>query len=101
MPSTLTFEGDLKGSSLDAAVAAIDAVGAVDVLSVELGEVEVTDGRACAALAQALRQAAGRIGEVIIIEPPQALAHTLYRLGSLRSGTLQLIEPREELGTSS
>ncbi|MEO1336006.1 MAG: STAS domain-containing protein [Myxococcota bacterium] len=97
MTNRLTFEGDLDHQAVQTIV---ETIGAIDrgPLSVDLTEVDITDGRACAALADALRKAAGRIGDVAVIQAPQALAHTLYRVGALGSGTLQLIEPRDELG---
>ena len=99
MPTNLTLQGDLAGPKAQAAVQAIDAIPENNgPLVLDLSEAEITEGTACAALTDAIRRAAHRLGEVIIQQAPQVLAHTLYRIGALSPGTIQLIDPREELG---
>lgn len=70
-------------------------------VTVDLSEAEVVDAATCALLVDALRQTARRLGGLQLLEPPQVLAHGLYRVGALEGGTLHLVSPREELGTSS
>lgn len=104
MSTTLTFTGDLDRALVAEIAEQIDRVPAeAGPLTIELGDTEMNDGAACARLATAIRQAAQRVGDVVVVEAPQVLAHTLYRVGALgdgRSGAVQLVEPREELGTA-
>jgi anti-anti-sigma regulatory factor len=70
-------------------------------VTVDLSEAEVKDGPTCALLVDALRQTARRLGGLQVLEPPQVVAHGLYRVGALAGGTLHLVSPRDELGTAS
>ncbi len=71
-------------------------------LTVDLSEADIEDGRTCATLVDAIRHAAARIGGLQLIEPPQVLAHCLYRVGALpEGGPIHVVGPREEIGTSS
>ncbi|MCK6550324.1 STAS domain-containing protein [Myxococcota bacterium] len=67
----------------------------------DLEEAEVDDASIATMLVDHIRQTAARVGTVRIIRPPQVIAHVLYRIGALQGSTIQLVEPREELGTSS
>ncbi len=99
MSTTFRFEGDLEGSAAKKALAQIDGVPAGSgPLVLEMTDAEVEDAQACAALSASIREAAIRIGDVVVLGAPQVLAHTLYRLGALSSGAIQLIEPRDEIG---
>lgn len=69
-------------------------------LVLDLEEAELDDAAVVAVLVDHLRQAARRVGAIQVLRPPQVLAHGLYRVGALAGSTLQLIEPREELGAS-
>jgi anti-anti-sigma regulatory factor len=70
-------------------------------ITLDLSEADLEDGVVTAALVDGLRQAASRAGSVQLLSPPQVLAHALYRVGALGSGTIHLVEPRFELATSS
>ena len=71
-------------------------------VTLDLAEADLEDAVACAALVDAIRQTARRIGDLQVIEPPQVLAHCLYRVGALEAGgVVHLVAPREEIGTSS
>lgn len=71
-------------------------------VEIDLEEADIEDGPICAVLVDHLRQAAYRVGTVILFRPPQVLAHALYRIGVLGPrAVIQVVEPREELGTSS
>jgi len=67
----------------------------------DLSEADIEDGAVAASLVDAIRQAAVRAGSVQLLGPPQVLAHGLYRVGALSGGTIHLVEPRDEIGTSS
>lgn len=71
-------------------------------VTLDMREAELEDAAVTALLVDALRHAALRTGGLQVLEAPQVLAHCLYRVGALGKGsTIQLVEPREELGTSS
>lgn len=71
-------------------------------VEIDLEEADIEDGQICAVLVDHLRQAAYRIGSLILFRPPQVLAHALYRIGALGPrAVIQVIEPRDELGSSS
>ncbi len=70
--------------------------------TIDLEEAELEDAAMVATLVDHLRQAAHRIGTIILLRPPQVLAHSLYRIGALGPRAfIQVVEPREEIGTSS
>ena len=70
-------------------------------VTLDLSGAEITDAATCALLVDALRQTARRLGGLQVREPPQVLAHGLYRVGALERGTLHLVSPRDELGSAS
>lgn len=68
---------------------------------VDLEEAEIEDATVAATLVEHLRQTAARVGTVRLLRPPQILAHALYRVGAPLGASIQLVEPREELGPAS
>lgn len=101
--STLRIEGEIEPD-----VAALFAEQLAQMtkddapLTLDLSEADVEDAASCAALIDAIRQAAKRLGGVQLLAPPQVLAHGLYRVGALvEGGVIHVVSPREELGTSS
>lgn len=101
MPS-LKLEGDLDVQAVYEAQEYLDLQSQDETpLVLDLSEADLDDGAATAALADMIRTLDRKWGGVTLIEPPQVLAHTLYRIGALASPTLRLIQPREELGTTS
>jgi hypothetical protein len=62
----------------------------------DLGELEIDDGPALAELVTHLRALAQEHGAVELHACPQLLAHTLYKVGALRSGRIRLASVREE-----
>ena len=69
---------------------------------VDLGEADIEDAVVVSLLIEALRDTAQRLGSLEVVGAPQVLAHGLYRVGALGpNANLRLIDPREELGTSS
>jgi ABC-type transporter Mla MlaB component len=70
-------------------------------VELDLEDAELEDARVVALLVDGVRQAAHRTGAVRLLRPPQTLAHALYRVGALGAGGgLEVVEPREELGSA-
>jgi hypothetical protein len=58
-------------------------------------EAELQDATLIGMLVDQIREAAMRTGKVQLLEPPQVLAHNLYRVGPLEGdATIQLVDPR-------
>lgn len=70
-------------------------------LRLDLGELELRDGVAVACAIDGLRAALARTGRVHLRQPPQMLAHTLYKIGMLDLGTLSLEDPQAEEPTTA
>lgn len=71
-------------------------------LTLDMCEADVEDAQVTALLIEAIRQAALKVKSVQLLEPPQVLAHGLYRVGALAPGTaIHVIDPRSEIPTSS
>lgn len=64
-------------------------------------DAELTDGISVTHMVDAVRLLLGSYGQVRLIRSPQMLAHSLYRVGMLQGGGLELVEPREEEGGAS
>jgi hypothetical protein len=62
----------------------------------DLGELEVDDGPELARLVTRLRALVDEHGALALHGCPQLLAHTLYKVGMLRSGRIRLISVRDE-----
>ena len=67
-------------------------------LTFKLAELEVDDGPTCAVLVEAFRDLSDRGVRVTLINAPQVLAHSLYRVAALPRIVL---DPRSEEPTSS
>jgi hypothetical protein len=61
-------------------------------------DAELTDGISVTHMVDAVRLLLRSYGQVRLIRSPQMLAHSLYRVGMLQGGGLELVEPREEEG---
>ena len=66
----------------------------------DLRDLELLDGVAVAEVVNAIRAVVGEDG-LEIEGAPQMLAHTLYKVGDLRDGRLQLRNPRQDEGTTA
>ena len=66
---------------------------------IDLSELEIEDGPGMATLVTRLREVAHRRGGLCLRHCPQMLAHTLYKVGMLQDGRLQLVAPRVESPT--
>ncbi len=64
-------------------------------------EAELTDGISVTHMVDAVRLLLKSYEQVRLIRSPQMLAHSLYRVGMLQGGGLELVEPREEEGGAS
>ena len=81
----------MEGQALDA-----------DLTSLDLEELELLDGVAVARMVDFIRLLLSGSRRVEVLKSPQSLAHTLYRVGMLEGDArLELIEPREEEGTTN
>ncbi len=69
--------------------------GTVELL---MEDAELTDGVSVTHMVDAVRLLLKSYGQVRLIRSPQMLAHSLYRVGMLQGGGLELVEPREEEG---
>ena len=69
--------------------------------AVDLSEADLEDASVTAGLIDIIRTTARRVGGLTLVQAPQVLAHGLYRIGAISADCVTLIEPRNELGTSS
>ena len=96
--STLTVEGEITDDCAarfrDALVAAGQPTPTLDLLDLDL-----EDGVAVAESVNAVRLLLAHHGGLTLRFAPQMLAHTLYKIGMLRSGQLVLESPRVESPT--
>ena len=82
--------------------ALLDGSGEGKVAELLLDEAEITDGPATARMVDAVRLLLARFSRLRLVRAPQALAHTIYRVGMLRpGGRIELVEPREEEGRAN
>ena len=73
-----------------------------DVTTIDLSEADIEDAVVVTALIKLLRETANRLTRLEVVGAPQVIAHGLYRVGALGpNASLKLIDPREEIGTSS
>jgi len=64
-------------------------------LTIDMREAKLEDATLIGALVDQIREAAARAGRVQLLEPPQVLAHNLYRVGALDGDSnIQLVDPR-------
>ena len=99
----LTVDGD--GTTEDAATLFEAALlGAPDVegrLCVDLFGLDLDTGQATVAWHQTVRMLRDHFGAVTLLEAPQMLAHSLYKVGDLTDGRIRLVSPRSDEGISS
>jgi ABC-type transporter Mla MlaB component len=73
-----------------------------ETIRIDLLDADIEDAVVVSTLIEVLRSTAERLGQLEVFGAPQSLAHGLYRVGALGpNAKLRLIEPREEIGTSS
>lgn len=66
----------------------------------DLGELDLDDGPAVVEAVNLIRGLLARWGRLTVVEAPQMLAHTLYKVGDL-GPRLRLVRPRVEEGTTA
>ncbi len=98
-----TLAGDLDAEGAARVLEAMEAqVLTTDLTSLDLEDLELLDGAAVALMVDLTRLLLSASGRVQVLKSPQSLAHTLYRVGMLEGDSrLELIEPREEEGTTN
>ena len=70
-----------------------------DLTSLDLEELELLDGAAVARMVDLVRLLLSAYRRVRVLNSPQSLAHTLYRVGMLEGeARLELVDPRQEEG---
>ena len=96
---------DLKiAGVLDEDLAALFAEqlsGLEESCAIDLSEADLEDASVTAGLIDIIRTTARRISGLTLIGAPQVLAHGLYRIGAITDDCVTLVDPREEIGTSS
>jgi len=97
------LSGDVDAASAEKILRALlDGSGEGKAAELLLDEAEITDGPATARMVDAVRLLLARFSRLRLVRAPQALAHTLYRVGMLRpGGRIELVEPREEEGRAN
>lgn len=95
-PDRWTIEGDATLEAARRFEQACHRLPTGDRLTLQMLDLDVDDGPACAALVDAVRVLAGRT-HLVLEDAPQPLAHVLYRVGDL--GRLELVRPRVESPT--
>ena len=98
-----TLSGDLDAEGAARVLEAMDAqVFSADLTSLDLEELELIDGAAVARMVDLIRLLLSVSSRVEVLQSPQSLAHTLYRVGMLEGDArLELVEPRQEEGTTN
>lgn len=91
----LTLSGELRGADALAGWPPAEALGELERVELELGELEPEGGAAIAALVDLVRLLAAAAARVELRRAPQMLAHTLYKAGLLRDGRVRLAGERE------
>ncbi len=101
--TTLALTGDVDRDIAALFIEQLAGLTTADApLTLDMAEADVEDAQVCALLIEAIRQAALKVRSVQLIEPPQVLAHGLYRVGALAPGTaIHVVDPRSEIPTSS
>jgi len=69
--------------------------------TLDLYGLDIDTGVATAAWHAAIRRIRDDRGRVLLVDAPQMLAHSLYKVGDLRDGRIQLESPRTDEGTTA
>ncbi len=70
-------------------------------LEIDLLDLELQTGVTVAETVNAIRALTEWHNEIRLHSAPQMLAHTLYKAGLLEEGDIQLVDPREDEGTTA
>ena len=90
----LILRGDLTGVSGHELLSWLQTLPAIP--SLDLAELDIEDGVAATEAVNAVRLLCSRVTRLRIIASPQVLAHNLYRTGMLATGTIELVDMRED-----
>ena len=98
-----TLSGDIDSEGAARVLEAMEKEALDAELShLDLEELELIDGSAVALMVDLIRLLLSGSKRVEVLKSPQSLAHTLYRVGMLQDDArLELIEPRQEEGTTN
>jgi ABC-type transporter Mla MlaB component len=101
MDTLLVLKGQIERDVAALFIEQLAGLGREDApLTIDMEDADVEDSSVATMLVDYIRETAHRVGAVQIVRPPQIIAHSLYRVGAL-GGAIQLVEPRQEIGTSS
>lgn len=84
-----------EGLALAEALGALPTAGEV---VLDLADLDLEDGVAVAHLVTGLRALRARCDRLVLVDAPQMLAHTLYKVGALSDPGLALVTPRQDEG---
>lgn len=98
-PGHFALRGELDETAARSWIRFCQELEPADQVRLDLSEVDLDSGPACALAVDAVRVLVARGIHPVLLAAPQALAHVLYRVGMLPS--LTLIAPRQELPSSS
>ncbi len=100
--NTITLKGEIEHDIAALFVEQLAALSQEDTpLTIDMSQADIDEAKIVAELVKRIRETAARIGSLTLLEPPQVLAHGLYRVGALGArSNIRLIEPREEIGTA-
>jgi len=96
----LCVDGTCDSADAETLLAAITPLipSNIDLLELHLYGLDLDSGSATVAWHAVVRQLRDRHGRVILLEAPQMLAHSLYKVGDLSDGRIQLVQPRSDEG---
>jgi len=67
-------------------------------LRLELYGLDLDSGQAVVTWHEVVRRLRDRTGHLVLVDAPQMLAHSLYKVGDLTDGRIELVEPRMDDG---
>lgn len=97
----VAVDGDADDTTAHAVVAGVEAVHRGGPLRLLLYGLDLDTGGATVAWHQAVRTLRDRHGRVVLVDAPQMLAHSLYKVGDLADGRVELVTPRRDEGTTA
>ena len=96
----LHIEGEVDGASAQETRDRLLADAPAEPTPLDLLDLDLDDGVAVVEMVNAVRALRDRWGHAELRHAPQMLAHTLYKVGDLRS-RITLVAPREDEGTTA
>ena len=99
----LTVDGDCATEDAASLLAAAlrDAPVPPCPITVDLFGLDLDTGLATAAWHQTVRGLRDHFGRITLLDAPQMLAHSLYKVGDLADGRIELISPRSDEGLTA